>query len=240
MKAATNHFFIWPIGCIFAFAMTACDDGRIGEADVETYEEGYSVRLAGTFSGTDRWADGYSVVLAGFSDGSEYAVISKALPLNEAEVEMDLNGIGDEVDELRLCAVNRLRESVYDFRTWRIEDLDLQADTVRLQVDAPLELGMYACLQQGVFDRTCVACHGAGERPAAVAGAALYGGDRRHTGSARRCGRECTLSNGGDGLEPGDGHRPFRYAGSRRHRTEITERLDESWNRQRMNSLGQG
>lgn len=134
---------------------------------METYEEGYSVRLVGTFSGTDRWTDGYSVVLAGFRDGSEYAVISKALPLYEAEVEMDLNGIGDEVDELKLCAVNRLRESVYDFCTWRTEGLDLQADTVRLLVDAPLDLGMYACLQQGVFDRTCVACHGAGERPAA-------------------------------------------------------------------------
>lgn len=167
MKAVTNHFFIWPICCIFALATTACDDGRIGEADVETYEEGYSVRLVGTFSGTDRWTDGYSVVLAGFRDGSEYAVISKALPLYEAEVEMDLNGIGDEVDELKLCAVNRLRESVYDFCTWRTEGLDLQADTVRLLVDAPLDLGMYACLQQGVFDRTCVACHGAGERPAA-------------------------------------------------------------------------
>ena len=110
MKAVTNHFFIWPICCIFALATTACDDGRIGEADVETYEEGYSVRLVGTFSGTDRWTDGYSVVLAGFRDGSEYAVISKALPLYEAEVEMDLNGIGDEVDELKLCAVNRRRD----------------------------------------------------------------------------------------------------------------------------------
>lgn len=198
MKAVTNHFFIWPICCIFALATTACDDGRIGEADVETYEEGYSVRLVGTFSGTDRWTDGYSVVLAGFRDGSEYAVISKALPLYEAEVEMDLNGIGDEVDELKLCAVNRLRESVYDFCTWRTEGLDLQADTVRLLVDAPLDLGMYACLQQGVFDRTCVACHGAGERPAA--GLSLLEGVSRR----QLLEQPSTVVPGGIRVVPGD------------------------------------
>ena len=148
---------------------TACDEGRIGEGQVESYEEGYTVRLSGSFRGIDHWADGYSVVLAGFSDQSEYALISKALPLTDEEGwSMDLNGIGSEVDELRLCAVNRLRESVCVFRSWRTSTFSPATDTIRLDIQERLDLGMYASLQQEVFNRSCTACHGAGGRPAAA------------------------------------------------------------------------
>lgn len=154
-----------------SFLSTACDDGRISEQQAESYEEGYTVRLTGSFRGVDGWADGYSVVLAGFSDDSSYALISKALPLSQTDGEgwaMDLNGIGSEVDELRLCAVNRLRESVCVFRSWRTSTFSSAADTIRLEVEGRLDVGMYAGLQREVFDRSCTACHGAAGRPAAA------------------------------------------------------------------------
>ena len=156
------------VGCLAVLA-TACDDGRIAEAETSLQEAGYSVRLTGNFRHLAQWADGYSVVLAGFEEDNDYAVILKALPLNQAdssEVVMDLNGIGEEVASLRLCAVDRLRERVYDFKTWLVTDLELHGDTTVLAAGT-LAAGMYDALQQGLFNKTCIACHGAGERPAA-------------------------------------------------------------------------
>lgn len=153
-----------------AMLLVSCDDGRIVDTQADVREEGRVVQMSGAFSGINRWADGYSVVLAGFADQGDYAVISKALPVDGtdgAALTLTLGGIGSEVDQLRLCVVNRLRESVYDFHTWRMDELSATDDTLRLSLPT-MEVGMYAAIQQGVFARTCTACHGAGERPAAA------------------------------------------------------------------------
>lgn len=163
-----NNFRMWPIFCIFAPLITACDDGRLYGEEMESREEGFSAELTGSFGGTDRWAQGYSVVLAGFAPQSEYAVITKALPLADTTgaMRLTLNGIPSEVEQLRLCAVNRLRESVADFVVWTVETPPAAGDTLRLQA-GELKVSMYRALQQELFDRSCIACHGAGERPAA-------------------------------------------------------------------------
>ena len=78
--------------CILFFAaiwMTlcfcSCDDGRIYEKEVNIQRGGRAMKLTGRFSGISNWTDDYSVVVAGFNDKSEYAVITKSLPVNVAD-----------------------------------------------------------------------------------------------------------------------------------------------------------
>ena len=205
MKTAGKDFRTWRVFCISAALPAACDDGRIQEQEKETYEEGYSVRLIGAVSGVGSWTDGYSVVLAGFEDGNDYAVISKALPLGDEAVDMELNGIGQEVDELRLCVVNRLRESVFDYYTWWTEELDLSAGALRLPMPDSVAADMYTCLQRAVFDRTCVACHGVGGR--AAAGLDLREGKSRPA----LVGQPATVVDGGVRVVPGDADSSVLY-----------------------------
>lgn len=154
------------LGALLAGA-TACDDGRIYENTGTVPREGRVLKLSGQLSGIGKWAEGYSVVVAGFNDESDYAIVSKVIPVPETdgdEVEVVLSGISEEVTEIELCVINRLRKRVASFRT--IEDFTATADTTLMEVGA-LDVGMYHTIQQQVFDKTCTACHGGSERPAA-------------------------------------------------------------------------
>lgn len=95
---------------------------------------GHVLKLTGRFSGLGNWADGYSVVVAGFNDKSEYAVITKSLPLNQpdgTEVVMTFGGINDEVTALKLCVINRLRECVAVFKRCFLSNAANQADILQ-------------------------------------------------------------------------------------------------------------
>lgn len=148
---------IWMTACF-----CSCDDGRIYEQKVDIARGGRALKLTGRFSGLSNWADGYSVVVAGFNDKSEYAVITKSLPVNVAdgsEIVMTLGGIGDEVTALKLCVVNRLRECVVDFHTIESEELAAVTDTIMINAGT-LDVGMYSTIQSQVFDKKCTMCHG--------------------------------------------------------------------------------
>ena len=142
----------------FAFSLlvtglTSCDDGRIYENTGFVPREGRVLKLSGKFSGINKWSEGYSIVVAGFDDESEYAIVSKVIPTPETdggEVEVILSGISEEVTEIELCVINRLRKRVVSFQT--IEDFTATADNT---------------IQQQVFDKTCTACHGGSAKPAA-------------------------------------------------------------------------
>ena len=143
-------------------SLCSCDAGRIYEQHVDIERGGYVLKLTGRFSGLGNWADGYSVVVAGFNDKSEYAVITKSLPLNQSdgtEVVMTLGGINDEVTVLKLCVINRLRECVADFHTIECEEIFASADTIMMNVGT-LDVGMYSAIQSQVFDKKCTMCHG--------------------------------------------------------------------------------
>ncbi len=110
--------------CILFFAaiwMTlcfcSCDDGRIYEKEVNIQRGGRAMKLTGRFSGISNWTDDYSVVVAGFNDKSEYAVITKSLPVNVADgtdIVMTLGGISDDVKSLKLCVI--IQSQVFDKR----------------------------------------------------------------------------------------------------------------------------
>lgn len=146
--------------------IASCDDGRLYEKPVILPEEGRVVKLTGNLSGISEWANGYSVVVAGFTDESEYAVISKSVTASAAgKTEVVLSGIKEDVQRVELCVINRLRKRILTLRS-----ADLSAsDTIRLEVGT-MNVGMYATIQEQLFNTTCTSCHGA----STFAGASLY------------------------------------------------------------------
>ena len=145
--------------CILFFAaiwMTlcfcSCDDGRIYEKEVNIQRGGRAMKLTGRFSGISNWTDDYSVVVAGFNDKSEYAVITKSLPVNVADgtdIVMTLGGISDDVKSLKLCVISRLRECIVEFKTMEDEELTAVTDTILMDVGTHIN-GVYSC--RGIAD----------------------------------------------------------------------------------------
>lgn len=159
---------------LLLLAFNACDDGRIEESSaIIPSEEGRVVKLTGHLSGLSTWGDNYSVVVAGYDDKSDYAVITKAIPVNHIdgnEVEFVMNGVSDEVETLKLCAINRLRRSIVDFIVLDKDALSMiEGDTIHLDVGT-LNVGMFSSIQQQIFNSKCVSCHG----QSTFAGADLY------------------------------------------------------------------
>jgi hypothetical protein len=132
--------------------LTSCDDGAVVESNsTDADVNDRSVTLEGTLSGWDGWADGMSVALAGFEDDNDYAIISK--PVTTAE-GLTLSQIPENVTTVALCVINRLRQRVATF-----QEIDFTQQTATMNVGA-LNVSMYSCIQQTVFNTTCAHCHG--------------------------------------------------------------------------------
>lgn len=147
--------------------LAACDDGRIYEKTVVIPQEGLTLKLTGNISGLDKWPEKYSVVMAGFTDDSEYAVISQSLSasvVDDGTVIATMSGIGEEVTSLELCVINRLRRRVASLYT--LDEFEVVNDTVYMNVGT-VDAGMYATIQDKVFDENCTACHGSSTSAAA-------------------------------------------------------------------------
>ena len=103
------------VAACWAMMFASCDDGRLYEKPVIIPEEGRVVKLTGRLTGIGDWANGYNVVVAGFTDDSDYAIISKSVTAGEyGETEVVLSGLGDEVQRVEFCVVNRLRKRILD------------------------------------------------------------------------------------------------------------------------------
>ncbi len=136
-----------------AMLCCACDDGRIYGNGVTPPQEGRVARVSGHFSGIDTWPSGYHVSVSGFKEGSDYAVISKNISVDETV----LTGISDEVTELSLCVVDRLRNRVISFSSM---ELPVTRDTIEMKVDVT-DVSMFGAIEHGIFATTCAQCHGA-------------------------------------------------------------------------------
>lgn len=161
---------------LLAMGLSSCDEGRIYENQiVNTGTEGRTLKVVGKISGLSKWPDSYSVVVAGFDNKSGYAVISKPLPANLADgsdLQLVVSGISEEVTDIKLCAINRLRESVVDFQVLE-EDARPVNDTLIMDIGT-VDLSMYHTIQTHVFDISCIGCHGSST--AAAGGLFLTGG----------------------------------------------------------------
>lgn len=156
-----KHFASTTAGLLALLALAAsCDDGRLYADRLILPEEGRVVRLTATLDGLDTWADGYSVVLAGFGEGSDYAVIAKSVQAaDDGTVDITMSGVAEEVTTLEVCAINRIRKRVATY--YELDCSTLSDDTLRIDAGR-LDVGMFATIQQDIFDRTCTGCHGEG------------------------------------------------------------------------------
>ena len=149
------------MGLLALLAVTAsCDDGRLYADRLIIPEEGRVVKLTATLEGLDTWSDGYSIVLAGFEDGSDYTVIAKSVQAaDDGTVDITMSGVAEEVTTLEVCAINRIRKRVATY--YELDCSTLGDDTLRIDAGR-LDVGMFATIQQDIFDRTCTGCHGEG------------------------------------------------------------------------------
>lgn len=156
-----KHFASTTAGLLALLALAAsCDDGRLYADRLILPEEGRVVRLTATLDGLETWADGYSVVLAGFGEGSDYAVIAKSVQAaDDGTVDITMSGVAEEVTTLEVCAINRIRKRVATY--YELDCSTLSDDTLRIDAGR-LDVGMFATIQQDIFDRTCTGCHGEG------------------------------------------------------------------------------
>lgn len=142
-------------------ALSACDDGDVMET-INVESSGRTVKIAASVSGIENWPSGYNVVVAGFGD-SKYADISKNIFTATADT-LVLNGIGNDVKTIEICAINRLRERIATFYENDISnnnEAEIILDAGAVQAD------MFSGIQKTLFNPTCAACHGGGKSAAA-------------------------------------------------------------------------
>ena len=151
-----------------AFALllmgVACDDGKIYETYQPMEEQGSVYQLTATLRGVDTWPADYELVAAAFGD-SPYASYTKVLHAPEREgeaIRVTLSGMR-EVNQVEICAVNRLRKRIVTFYQ---TDFTLQDDTVFVDAGT-LDVSMFNGVQQQVFNTDCIGCHGASNFAAA-------------------------------------------------------------------------
>ena len=148
---------------IAVLSLTACDDGLIYK-EVSYDTVGRSAKLEGKITGIGNWAEGYTIAIAGFTDGDDYASISKAVQTDsEGNASVTMTNIPDEVTSVQLCVLDRLRRHVMTLYEADIEGI---RDTIRMEIGT-VNASMFNAIQLGYLSTTCANCHGASNRIAA-------------------------------------------------------------------------
>lgn len=146
-----------------ATLLAACDEGPIYGAVFDEPTESRAATFRGTLLGAERWTEGYDLVLAAFSADGEYALVQKPVkPAADGSVSLALSGIPAEAATVELCVTDRLRRRIVSFES--LELSSSAADTLRLTLREPLDVGMFASIQRYVFDGpayNCSLCHSA-------------------------------------------------------------------------------
>ena len=130
-------FFFLPVLLI---GLHACDEGRIYENAVVATGEGRTVKMTGRISGVDKWSGDYSVVVAGFDDESDYAIVSKVVPVSESdndEIQLTMSGITDEVTTVELCVINKLRKRIVSLVAMECTEI---ADTILMDAEQLMQV----------------------------------------------------------------------------------------------------
>ncbi|MCD8318506.1 MAG: hypothetical protein LUC45_06585 [Paraprevotella sp.] len=155
---------------VSALGLTACDDGPIKRTTVVSTHSGYTAKLTGHITGVHSCPEYYQVVLAGFGDNEYAATQVLVTPDSDNNVSVDLTDIGSEVKTIELCVTNTLRKRIVSYQT--IDATAVEGDTIYMDV-GQIDVGMYTAIQENVFNKTCVQCHG-GAGASGTASAGLY------------------------------------------------------------------
>lgn len=151
-------------------ALSSCDDGSI-EKETSTTTGGKVVKIEGFITGLGSWSSRYDVAVAGFTEDADnevlpYATISKVITVDaDGHASIVLSSIGSSVKTIDVCVLNRLRQRIVTFSSKDISN-ESSGDTIRFDFGT-LDASMLAGIQKGIFDATCIACHGANGHAAA-------------------------------------------------------------------------
>ncbi|UVQ46352.1 hypothetical protein NXY11_24965 [Parabacteroides faecis] len=149
---------------LFAAITVSCDDGKIyNEGNGPVKREGSTIKLTAHISKNSTWPSGYSLVFAGFAPNDEYAQTAKGLGIeNDGSVNMVLSGISNEVNQLEICIINKLRKRIVTFYKM---DFTEQADTIMMDAGV-IDASIFNSIQSNIFNAYCTNCHGAGNSAA--------------------------------------------------------------------------
>lgn len=145
-----------------AFCMSACDEGPIYGSAYDEETESRAATLSATLVGADLWTDGYDLVLAAFASDGDYALVQKpVVPAADGRVMLTLGAIPSEAATVEFCVTDRLRRRIVTFDSADLSTIP-SADTLRMSIAAPVDVGMFASIQRYVFDGpaySCSLCH---------------------------------------------------------------------------------
>ena len=113
-----KHIFA-ALSALTALGLASCDDGKI-YPETATLSEGKTVLMEGVLNGLENWTDAYRVSIAGFETADDdYATVSKVITGNDVvdgKVSIELSGIKDGINIVRLCVLDRLRKHIVSFK----------------------------------------------------------------------------------------------------------------------------
>lgn len=133
-----------------------CDEGKIYPDDERAAGEGVVVRMKGHISGASAYGTGYSLVLAIFSEGSDFAEISKNV--GDGDIDVELTDVLSGECHAELCVINTLRKRVLSLA----ETPPIKADageTVIFEI-GDVEASPFDVINEKIFATTCLQCHG--------------------------------------------------------------------------------
>ncbi len=163
-----NHFFL--LLCIIAFS--ACDSGDIEESIYSESSNGKTIKLTARFRGINSWQGSiYSLALAGFSNDSKFAVMQRAIPTTSADGEettMVLSNVNSDINTVELSITNSLRKRIVTLCSLDMSEYEdnLPSDTIYMDL-GEMDVDVFGCMQNGIFNVACIQCHGGNGRSAA-------------------------------------------------------------------------
>lgn len=154
-----------------ALCLSACDSGDIEEKSVNIQSSGRTVKLTTTLTGTQALRDaGYNLALAGFESENSHAVMQRTIPASDEaqDVELVMSNITSNISTIELCITNSLRRRYLSLHTIQMSAYENTSptDTIYMRLEE-MDVSLMGALQEGVFDKACIMCHGGNGRSAA-------------------------------------------------------------------------
>ena len=107
-----------------AALLGSCDSGDIIDTHYTVNGKGHNVKLTASLHGLASLPAGYTLALAGFQEGSNYAVMQRAIPAGAGEdsLQLVLANVGSNVQTVELAVTNNLRERILSLASVKLDD----------------------------------------------------------------------------------------------------------------------
>lgn len=158
------------ICAIGAIGLSSCDDGDITDDIPLNMNDGYVVKMTGKLNNLTQWDnEKYQVVIAAFAAQDSYPLLAKKIPTTDGPTDFTFEGIDLKSETIELCVLNTINKRIATLATLYDKGETPEHkpnDTIYFNGDNK-DVGVYASIQQNIFNKRCTYCHGLGETPAA-------------------------------------------------------------------------